>query len=397
MPTVADLKTGIAGVLTGISLRNVTDANGKIQRAVVNLLMKADIAEMMDRHPINLYDGVFDYTPPSTMFGALIKDARPQGVSRDSRLDSPSRKPLVDFDLMKQRLSNGVIVAFEQRGIQQIMRIAQTKAFARALIDPMSQTTGWTAGGDASGLAQDLTVYYDDPASLRFNLAANGTQGYIEKTFSSNSDLTQYNGVGVGFLAVQLPSATSITSIGMRLGSSSANYWNISATQGFLGAWIANDWLLIALDLSLSSTIGTVDKTKINYLRVYFNFTSTVQLSNVRVGGLWLSLPTPFEILFETPAIFVPSGPSTPGKKITTDNDGIILGDAAFNLLVYEGAREIALGKGGTSASGIISGIDLVLEGNSAAGKLGLYQKYRGDNPAQTLREVGSYYSMRSH
>lgn len=391
---VSDLNESVRGILSGLNINNVKDLDGKRRRAATNLLMKADVPEMTDRYALYTYDGVFDYAAPTNIFGSLVLDVRPQGVSRDSRLDVPYKKPLQDFDLMKQRLGNGTMITFEQRGIQQIMRIADTKPQSRFMIDPMSQTTYWTAGGSASSLAQDRTVFYDDPAALRFTLAAGGTQGYIEQTFTSQSDLTDYVGVGVGFLAVQLPSTIAITSIGMHLGNDSTHYWNVSATQGFLGAWIANDWLLIALDLAQSTTTGVVDATKIDYCRVYFNYTSAAALPNVRVGGLWLSLPSPTEIIHETTAIFVPTGTSTRNKAISANNDGIILGDAAYNLYAYEFAREIALGKGGSIASGLIAGIDLVLEGDGTR-KLGLYQKFRGDNPAQTLRTVGSYYKVR--
>lgn len=389
---VSDLKESIRGILTGLNLTNVRDLNGKLQRAATTLLMKADVGEMTDRSTIYLYDGVFDYAPVSTIFGSLILDARPQGITRDSRLDKPYKKPLQDFDLMKQRLSNGVLITFEQRGMQQIVRLAQTRADALAMIDPMSQTDDWAVGGNASGLAQDLTMYYDNPASLRFNLAAGGTQGYIEKTFSTQSDFSRFEGVGVAFLAVSLPSASAITSIGMHLGNSSGNYWNVSDTEGFLGAWIANDWLLVALDLAAATTTGTVDPATIDYVRLYFNYTSASILANVRVGGLWLSLPSPYELIFETPAIFVPDTSTTRQKTVTNDNDTIILGDAAYHIYAYECAREIALGKGGSIANGLIAGIDLVLEGGPK--KLGLYQKYRGDNPSQTLKSIGNYYSF---
>lgn len=395
MPTVANLKESIRGVLTGININNVIDLDGKMQRAATTLLMKADVAEMTDRQALYLYDGVYDYEPDSTMFGGAILDVRPQGVSR-SPIDYSQKANIVDFDMGKMTLRNGVAITFEQRGITKVMRLAQTKAFPRVLIDSMSDDDDWTAAGDASGLAEDTTVYYDNPASLRFNLAANGLSGYIQKTLTSQLDLTSYEGVGVVFLAVSLPSATAITSINLRLGNSSANYWSVTATEGFLGAWIANDFLLVALDLALATTTGTVDETAIDYVRLTFAYSSTSILANVRVGGLWVALPSPYEVIFETPAIFVASATTTRSKTISAPTDSILLEEAAYQIYVYECAREIALGKGGTIASGVILAIDQVLEGDGPGGKkLGLYQKYRGDNPAQQLRTVGSYYSIR--
>lgn len=389
---VSDLKATISGILTGLNVKNVRDFYGKMQRTATTVLMQGDIPEMSDRYALMLYDGVFDYIPPPTLFGSLIQDVRPQGVSRN-RFDIPYKKPLVDFDVAKQRLRNGAMITFEQRGVQQIMRLAQTRAQPKVVIDTMSSIGKWVAGGAASSLTLDQTVYYQFPAAFRFNLssAPGGGLGYIETTFNQ-VDLTAYQGVGVVFVAVELPTAAAaaaVSSIGVRLGSSNANYWDISNTNGFLGAWISGNYMLVALDLSLSSTNGSVITTAMTYARIYINYTSTGSIPNIRVGGIWVSLPTPYEILFETTAIFVPQNSTTTSKLVSSDNDSLTLGDAAYQLYAHELARDIAFGKGGSIASGLIQGIDLILEGNSS--KVGLYNKFRQDNPNQTLRQVGSW------
>lgn len=204
-------------------------------------------------------------------------------------------------------------------------------------------------------------------------------------------DLTTYEGVGVVFMPVWMPDAAAVTSISLRLGNNNANYVQLTVTRGYLGAFISQDWFLVAFDLASDdlTTVGTPDFSAINYVRVTFNYDG-VRQNNERIGGLWVSLPSPYEIIFETPAIFVPQDSTTPQKVITNDNDALILGDAAYQIYTYECAREIALGKGGTIASGLIAAIDLVLEGDGGK-KLGLYQKFRGDNPNQSIRQVGSW------
>lgn len=390
---VSDLKQTIGGILAGLNVDNVKDFNGKLQRTAVTVLMKGDIPEMSDKFALDLYDGVFDYSPPPTLFGSLVQDVRPQGISRLSRFDIPYKKPLLDFDLMKQRLSNGAMIAFEQRGIQQVMRLAQTRAQPKVVLGSVAAIGNWVAGGAAASLAVDQTVYYEFPAALRFNLssAPSGGLGYIETTINA-ANLSAYQGVGVVFVAVRLPSAAAaaaVSSIGVHVGTNNANYWDVSATTGFLGAWSYGDFLLVALNLANASMTGWVATGAITYVRVYLNYTSAAQIPNVYVGGVWVSLPTPYEILFETPALFVPTGTTTRQKQVSLPSDMIVLGDAAYQLYAYECAREIALGKGGSIASGLIFGIDLILEGNAA--KIGLYNKFRQDNPSQTLKQVGSW------
>lgn len=393
-PTVADLRTAVSGILTSLNLNRVSDLYGKFERAAGNMVQKANVPEMMSKQAYFFYDGVYDYAQPNNIFGYSVVDIAPQGVTRSFR-DYASKQYIADFDRGKSYVVSGVNVTFLSANGVNVMRIAQAKATAKTNIDTMSLTTGWTASGNASGLALDSTVYYQEPGSLRFNLAAGGTQGILTKTLMNALDLSTYAGVAVVFLAVQMPDITSITSVEMRLGSSSSSYWTKTVTAGFLGAFQVNDFFLLAFDLALATTVGTPVSTAINYVELLFNYSNASVVPNVRVGGLWASLPSPYDVLTQTTAIFIPdeSSTDTPQTAITLDSDTIILNEASFNIYCYECAREIAFGKGGTAASGVIAGIDRILLGSG--NELGLYQRYRGDNPSQELRTVTSYYSIR--
>lgn len=204
-------------------------------------------------------------------------------------------------------------------------------------------------------------------------------------------DLTEYEGVGVVFLALYLPDAGAISAVTLRLGSDNANYVELTVTEGFLGAFVSRDWQLAAFDLGSTAltTVGTPDFSNITYTRITFTY-NFVQQNNVRVGDLWASLPSPHEVLFYSPAVFV-SGDSAPAVEIVGDEDKILFHTAAYNIFVQEAAREVAKNQGGDIGSALIAGIDLVLEGNGEK-KLGLYQQFRGDNPSEEIRQVGSYY-----
>ena len=55
--------------------------------------------------------------------------------------------------------------------------------------------------------------------------------------------------------------------------------------------------MLVAFDLSLATTVGTPDITKIQYLRTVLNYNGTA-MTNVRIGGLFISLPCPMQIVY---------------------------------------------------------------------------------------------------
>lgn len=383
MKTVGDLSDGVAGLLTGTNLNNVTNLYGAYQRAARTLAQQADIPESTGRQTYNLYDGVYDYLAPTYVFGGAINDLRPQGVSR-SQLDYVYKKPILDFDITKAILPNGCNVTFEWKKGVPIMRVAQTKAQPMILLDSMDLTTGWTAGGSASGLVVDGTVYYQSPASLRFTCTGAST-GTLTKTLTTPIDLTTYQGVGVVFLAIDTPSATNLTSITLKIGSDSSNYYSVTSTQGFLGAWQANDFsTLVPFDLSTATTTGTPTITAMDYIQISFAHSAT--LTNMRTGYLFISLPSPYELLYQSTAIFLVKG--TLSNDITDDNDQIVLGDAAYNIYEYECARAVILQTGGSFAKGLGAEYTNVLHNKDT----GLYPKYRSDNPSEEIREVGSWY-----
>lgn len=391
---ISDLKDSVAGMLTGTDLSDVTNIYGAFERAARVLVQKAKMPEAVGRWFFNLYAGVYDYPVDTRIFGTSIIDLQRQGTA-SGPLDYVYKQNIGDFNRNKSFTRNGYKVTFEYNNGTPVLRVTSRNVVQQIVLDTMSAITGWAAGGNASNLAVDTTVYYQQPAALSFSLAAAGSQGYIEKTLSTQIDLTDYQNAGVIFLAVDLPSATAITSLGVRIGNDSTHYYNISATTGFLGAFQAGQYMLIALDMANATTTGTVDITKIDYVRIYSNYDGTA-LTNVRIGGFWIALPSPVELLYTTAAIFLDYSTGVLKQKIDNDNDYIILSDNAYTLYEHESAIVVAAQNGGT-ASGIVSSLSSVLNGararNGAVLVEGLYDLYRADNPTQEIHTIGNWYN----
>lgn len=513
--TVSDLRQNISAILTGIDLDLVNDLYGALERGAGITAQKADVPETMVRQPIMLYDGVVAYTPSENMFGAALIDIRPQGIVSDY-LHDVKKTFIVDFDGTSCRTPFGYLVNFEYRAGNPIMRIAQGRTIPRVNIDSMTSLDGWSLGEESNTLLLDHTVYYHQPAALRFNLDVGGSEGTLTKTLENPIDLTDYQGVGVAFLAAYFPDAELITNVSLRLGSDSGNYYEVQVTEGFLGDFYSNDYQLIAFDLANAGVLGTPDISAIQYVEILTSFDGpptygedlidqsawnvgtgwtdlmdgsfthvvgntadlsqniaslvpgthyTLQLTvdgmsgglsgglfagfnpngffsgisedgtytydidtslfndatlltltpetnfngtisnisvkqiltpgvgenNVRYGDLFMSLPSPNEALFYSAAVFKAVGSSEYSIYITADTDEVIFRDAAYNIYQYEAARAVIQNQGAGLASDTIYGIDLVLEGDGNK-KMGLYQAYRGDNPSEELRTIGSYY-----
>lgn len=385
--TVGELKAGVQGLLQNITLSKVVNLNGALERAARTVVQQADVPEASGMEAITLYDGVDYYLAPDILFGGAINLIRRQGAA-SSPLDYNYKVPVDTFTRTKQFLPNGYMIDVEYKNGTAMLGIASPIPKPRIIIDPMNDTDGWVAAGSASSLVEDETVYYQQPASLRFTLTGSST-GTLTKTLDNALDLTAYEGVGVVFLAIYTPVAADFTSATVRLGSDDSNYFETGAeTEGFLGAWTANDWTLIALDLAGATETGTVDIENVDYVQVRLAHTAT--LTNFRVGYLWTSLPMPNEILFQSSAIFRTTA-GVQSQTITGDGDTVILNDAAYTLLEYEAALNVAMQQGGDLSSGQVQMFRGILYGS--ANDQGMYNLYRGSNPSGQLRTVGSYYN----
>lgn len=394
LKTVSQLKDGIAGILSGVDLNQVDDLNGSIESAVSTFVQKADVPEASGIQNITLFSGVFDYPCTDEVFGTSLTDIRPQGVSRYP-WDFAVKTDQETFDRTKGYYPSGTMAAFQYQYGVPILRIVAPFPVQFVPIDPMSSFGNWTVSGTASNLQIDQTVFYESPASLRFNLGI-GT-GFLSETLQGPLSLSNYQGVGTGFLAIQIPSGfdpANLTNITFNFGSDSSNYSSVSATQGFLGNWIANNWLLVAFDFSTATNTGTPNWSAMQYVNLAF--TTTSGFTNFRTGGLFISLPSPAQILYQSSAVFIPTTTRIPQTTITSNDDTIIFSPAAYNIFRYEAALSVFQNTGGELGSALFETIASILNGarakNGTVINAGLYDLYRGDNPSQEMRQVGSYY-----
>lgn len=393
LKTVSQLEDSVAAILSGIDLTNVDNLNGCLERAARTMVQKADIPEASNIQNITLYAGVTDYACDTRIFGTAINDIRPQGISRNA-WNTVVKIDQEDFDRTKLYYPSGTRSTFQYLNGIPTIRIVAPFPVHQVIIDPMNQIgtspNQWITAGTASGLSQDVTNFYQSPASLRFTVTGLGT-GILTKTLQSPLTLSSYQGVGVAFLAIQIPSgtvATALATLSLKIGSSSTNYNLVTQSTGFLGSWISGQWLLVAFDFAAASIVGTPDWNAITYVQVLAGTLSTI--TNFRVGGLFMALPSPAQILYQSAAIYLPIGSVTALTTITEKTDQIVLNDPAYTIYEYESALAVLQQTGGGAADSTVVRITGILEG--AGNNPGLYAMFRGDNPSQEIRTTGSWY-----
>ena len=393
-------------MLSGIDLNTAINVNEGLQRAARMISLKVSVPDTSKRVPYTLYDGVFDYPGQPDMFGGAFVDFRPQGASRNYS-DYVYRKQIEDFDRTKTYNYNGVSVTFEYVNGVQILRAVSSRVTPRATIDTMAQIGNWKVFVSASSLIVDNTVYYQQPGSLLFNLAANQTSGGIQETLTSPLNLSAYQSTGVIFVAVYLPSTaavSAITGITVNIGTNSANYYSITNNVTTLGPLQPNTWMLIPLALS-TATLGAGTATllsiltALSFVQINFTYSSTVAIQNIRAGMLFAALPFPYELLYQSAAIFLPNaGPNSgvPQQTITNDNDAIILSDDIYLIYQYESAIAVAADNGANLSNPVVAQYMTELNGTRTRTGLvvtyGLYDLYRSKHPSEEVPTVGTYY-----
>lgn len=221
--TVQQLKESVAGLLTGVNLDNITNLDTALSRAARHVAQKIDAPEATGRESITLYDGVYYYVAPETLFGTAVNMIRQQG--NGSPLNSYSYKvPMDVFTRGKYTFPNGYTLDLEYDKGMGIIGVSSNVPNAKINLTPFSDASLVTAAGSASGATTDTVNYYEQPSSIRFTLTGAST-GTITQALASPLDLTGYNGVGVVFLAIETPSSTSLTSIQVKVGSDASNYY----------------------------------------------------------------------------------------------------------------------------------------------------------------------------
>lgn len=393
LKTVSEFEDQISAILSGMNLNSVADLYGTFERAARTVVQRADIPEASGIQNIVLYSGVFNYACNTTIFGTAITDIRPQGISRPS-WDTTTKTTQQQFDRLKNYGARGNVAAFQYQNGVPIIRIKAPFPAQDNTLDPCTSVGNWVASGTASSLTQDTAVYYQSPASLRYSVTTGA--GILTDSLSSSINLSSYEDVGVAFLASYIPAnSANLTSITLKIGSSSTNYNSVTATTAFIGAFTDNEWQLVSFDFSTASQTGTPDWSAIDYVQITDNVTGTI--TNMRIGDLFISQPTPSQILFQSAAIFLPLSSTTALTTITANTDTIILNNPAYNLYLYEGALAILENTSGGSGDAMYDRLSrkLGIDGN---GKIvgGLYADFLGDNPSQELRQTNSYYDTNS-
>ena len=331
--SIQTLLNDISSVVHGTTINKIPNVYGHINRAARQVLQDVDPKETTRIVSLGqVFNSTFDYALPVDVKGDRITDIRPQ-ANRQTQ-DVWSQDYATTFDTQKSLGLNNAIYTQWNTGVKSI-RIEAPSLTSPTTISDTGTITGWAATSGASSLSLDSTNYVAGNGALTFNLIAGQSSGYIENSTLNQLDLTSHVFISTLFMWVYMPIGSAITSVDLRWGSDSSNYYHYTATSTQQGTSFQNGWNLISFPWISATQVGTPIYTAIDYSRVTIAYNSALQ-TGIKVDNITSTLGYYFECQYYSKYLF--RNPATNSFQETvvdsTDAATIInLDTESYNLL----------------------------------------------------------------
>ncbi len=337
--SVQTLKNDLAGILHGTTNNQVQNIDGVINRAARQLLLDVDPQETKRvvefTNPI--FNTVFDYAIAADVKGNKLIDIFPQvqRLPQDIWLQSYNQA----FDVAKQNifsLQNMFTLNFNSS--LKTLRINAPFLNPPAIINQIEAiaTNGtWAVGGTASNLAANNTNFAQGAGSLQFDVTSGAA--YIENSTMSAVDLSTVENQSYLFTWVYVPTGATLTSVDLRFGSSSSNYYHQTVTANQQGTAFVNGWNLCQFIWSTATVVGSPDSSAIDYGRVTLNVTGT--MTGCLVNGMNSILGTILSYSYYSKYAFRNASTGAYQETVLDDSDLINLDTDSYNLLTNKVAE----------------------------------------------------------
>lgn len=332
-------------MMHGTTNNQIQGIDNLIYRAARQLLLDIDPQETKRvvefTNPI--FNTVFDYPLASDVKGNKIIDIFPQ-VQRLPR-DIWTQQYNQAFDITKQNIFTQINM-FTMNFNTGVKAIKINAPFLNPPIivnnaDDTTDNGTWAAGGTASNLTVNNTNFVNGSGSLQFDVTT-GT-GYIENSDMTAVDLTAHLNQSSFFVWVYVPTGSNLTSVNLRWGSSSSDYYDLTVTTNQQSTAFQNGWNLCQFQWASASTTGSPDVTAIDYLRV--SLVLSANATACKVNSVNSILGTILSYSYYSKYLFRDSSTGAFQETVTDGSNLINLDTESYNLLtnlcVYYASQQV--------------------------------------------------------
>lgn len=330
--SIATLEQDLEGVLHGTTLNQITNLTNLENRAARQLLLDLDPQETKRTvefiNPI--FNSVFDYPIADDVKGNKIIDILPQ-VQR-LPVDIWSQSYNQAFDVAKQNIfSNANMFTMNFNTGLKTIRVNAPFLNAPVIIDQIEgiMLNGtWATGGMASNLSVNNTNFVQGAGSLQFDIATGS--GWIENSTLTTVNLSEVVNQAYLFINAYVPFGANLTSVSLRFGSSSADYYAMTVTQNQQSLAFVSGWNLEQFIWSNMTVVGNPNPSSITYARI--TLTVTANMTGCLLNGLDSILGSILSYEYYSKFLFRDSTTGAFQETVTDTSNLINLDTESYNL-----------------------------------------------------------------
>jgi hypothetical protein len=263
-----DLKSHLDSVIfnktgTIVNVRNL------INGAVLKIRDRIDLrgTKKKTSAPYSVYEDIYRYACPSDLKETAIIELRRQLGSDEEWVKTFPE----EFERLK---GNDNLVAVDIDGTDKTLLISKEMDEDCFTIDDCNSISNITASGDASDLSLDTNNYVEGTGSAKATITYSTGKATFEFDFTSQ-DLSDYQDVSGIYFNLYLSGITGFTSIDIKIGNDSSNYFTQNVTENADGTAFHTGWNLVKCNWAGATEVGTVDVENIVYACLDFNIGAT--------------------------------------------------------------------------------------------------------------------------
>lgn len=311
------------------------DIRDSLNRCISHMIKDHGIYATKDSSILDVFSGVYEYPTPSDFFDIINLQ----------RQDSPREYLRVkpeDFWTGFDNYSE-VISVDTYRDDHSILFKSTDISAVQELNDCDSLTANGTwaaeASTDAANVTLEETNMTEGVGAVSFDVTVGASvndYAAVEVTGMTQVDLTDYANKGTVFLDLYIPSVTALSSITLRWGNDSSNYYSKTVTAQFNGYAFRVGVNTLGFAWSGATETGSVTDTAIDYLNVRVTYTASYTsqtgfiLDNIRVAN-----PFRMSLRYYSTAFVLDGSTSGYVTKFTNITDSSLLDDADDDILLY--------------------------------------------------------------
>lgn len=310
------------------------DIRDSLNRCISHMIKDHGIYATKDKSILDVFTGVYEYPTPSDFFDVI-------NIQRqDSPRDYLRVKPedfWTNFDTYSEVLSvdtyrSNHSILFKTADISAVKEINNC--------DSLTANGTWAAEGstDASNVTLDTVNMVEGSGAVSFDVVVGGSgndYAAVQNSTMAQVDLTDFANKGTVFLDLYIPSVTALSSITLRWGNDSSNYYSRTVTTQFNGYGFRTGVNTLGFAWSGATETGSVTDTAIDYINVRVTYTSSYTsqtgfiLDNIRVVN-----PFRMSLRYYSTAFVVDSS-GVYAAKFTNTTDSSLLDDADDDVLLF--------------------------------------------------------------